>query len=135
MPDNRSEYPKRLSVQVTKAMDDRLEQVARGRDEAKSEVIRAALRAFLDEQEDVIGSRKHFTKAFGRRIDHLERLLVTLMAVSLDVKQLFLERIERRPVDLGDLLEAAIRTGVRTHELANELVEAIVTLEKTKPPA
>mgnify|MGYP001250039134 FL=1 len=135
MPDNRSEYPKRLSVQVTKAMDDRLEQVARGRDEAKSEVVRAALRAFLDEQEDVIGSRKHFTKAFGRRIDHLERLLVTLMAVSLDVKQLFLERIERRPVDLGDLLEAAIRTGVRTHELANELVEAIVTLEKTKPPA
>ena len=75
MKPNRIEYPRRLSVQITDAMDDRLEQVARGRDEAKSEVVRAALRAFLDEQEDLIGSRKHFTKAFGRRIDHLERIL------------------------------------------------------------
>lgn len=75
MSDRNKEYSRRLSVQITDAMDDRLEQVARGRDEAKAEVVRAALRAFLDEQEDMIGSRKHFTKAFGRRIDHVERVV------------------------------------------------------------
>ena len=45
---------------------------SRGRDEAKAEVVRGALRAFLDEHADVIGSRKPFTKAFGRRVDHVE---------------------------------------------------------------
>ena len=135
MPDNRSEYPKRLSVQVTKAMDDRLEQVARGRDEAKSEVIRAALRAFLDEQEDVIGSRKHFTKAFGRRIDHLERLLIAVLEISVDVKQIFVERTQKRQVDSFDLLEEAIRVGVEVQDVVNQLVEVIVTQQKTKPPA
>jgi predicted DNA-binding protein len=51
-------------------MDDRLEQIAKQRDEPKAEVARAALRAYLDEQEDLIGSRKHFTKAFQRRMDY-----------------------------------------------------------------
>jgi len=132
--ENRIEYPRRLSVQVTDAMDDRLEQVARGRDEAKSEVVRAALRAFLDEQEDVIGSRKHFTKAFGRRIDHLERLLIAVLSINLDVKHLFLERLHKQEVDVVALLQGAIDTGVSTHDFVNELVETAVA-QKTKPPA
>ena len=131
---NHTEYPRRLSVQVTEAMDDRLEQVARGRDEAKFEVVRAALRAFLDEQEDVIGSRRHFTKAFGRRIDHLECLLIAVMSINLDVKHLFLERLHKQEVDVVALLQGAIDAGVSTHDFVNELVETAVA-QKTKPPA
>jgi len=135
MPSRGKEYPQRLSVQITDAMDDRLEQVARGRDEAKAEVVRAALRAFLDEQEDVIGSRKHFTKAFGRRIDHIERLLIVVLELSLDMKQMFVERTQKRLVDSGELLEEAIRVAVRTQETVNEMIEVIVNHQKTKPPA
>ena len=134
MPDNRSEYPKRLSVQVTKAMDDRLEQVARGRDEAKSEVIRAALRAFLDEQEDVIGSRKHFTKAFGRRMDYVEQLIAIAIWSSLHTFQLLYERAYKEPPDLGKLIGETIREGVDLHELFGKLDEHFQP-KKTKPPA
>ncbi len=134
MPDNRSEYPKRLSVQVTKAMDDRLEQVARGRDEAKSEVIRAALRAFLDEQEDVIGSRKHFTKAFGRRIDHLERELSVVLWLTLNTQHLLYERLRKKSIEVGELLGEAIAEGVDLQETVSELVETVAAQQKTKPP-
>jgi Arc/MetJ-type ribon-helix-helix transcriptional regulator len=129
------EYPHRLTVQISEAMDKHLEQVARGRDEAKAEVVRAALRAFLDEQEDVIGSRRHFSKAFGRRIDHVERLLIVVMSLSLDVKTMFLERLQKQAVDPGDLLERAIISGVDTHDFVNELVEVVAAQLKTKPPA
>jgi len=131
---NRMEYPERLSVQITTAMDDRLEQVARGRDEPKAEVVRAALRAYLDEQEDIIGSRKHFTKAFGRRIDQVERLLMVLLSLDLDIKHMLVERLKKEPVGIADLLHKAIEEGVNSHEAITEFVE-VVLAQKTKPPA
>jgi len=134
MTDRGKEYPKRLTAQITDAMDDRLEQVARGRDEAKAEVVRAALRAFLDEQEDVIGSRKHFTKAFGRRIDHVETLLMMLISLDLDIKHMLVERLKKEAVDLGELLEDAVRTALNTGDTINQMVE-VIAAQKTKPPA
>ena len=135
MKENRTEYPRRLSVQITNAMDDRLEQVARGRDEAKSEVVRIALRAFLDEQEDVIGSRKHFTKAFGRRIDYLERLLSVVLAVNLDTLHMLSERLKKETVAIEDLVVKAVNDGVNSHEVLGELIEMTAAQKKTKPPA
>ena len=134
MADRNKEFPKRLTVQVTEAMDDRLEQVARGRDEAKAEVVRAALRAFLDEQEDLIGSRRHFTKAFGRRIDHVERLLTITLGISLQILHLFHERVNRKPYDLGDLLAEMIRSGVAAEDDIQLLIEHAVQ-SRTKPRA
>jgi Arc/MetJ-type ribon-helix-helix transcriptional regulator len=134
MTDRGKEYPKRLTVQVTEAMEDRLEQVARGRDEAKAEVVRAALRAFLDEQEDVIGSRKHFTKAFGRRIDYLERLMSVVFAVNLDTLHMLSERLKKEAVAMEDLVVKAVNDGVNSHEVLVELIEMTV-MQKTKPPA
>ncbi|MBK8034756.1 MAG: hypothetical protein IPK17_35685 [Chloroflexi bacterium] len=135
MSDRGKEYPQRLSVQVTKAMDDRLEQVARGRDEAKAEVVRTALRAFLDEQEDVIGSRKHFTKAFGRRVDHIERLLSVTLWLNLQTLHLLSERLRKESIDAGALLAEAISEGVDLHGMVSEWIESEVASQKTKPPA
>jgi len=132
---NRIEYPQRLSVQITDAMDDRLEQVARGRDEPKAEIVRAALRAFLDEQEDVIGSRKHFTKAFGRRVDHLERLLSVGLWLNLQTLHLLYERVRKEQIEAGDLLADAITEGVDFQEMVSELIESVTAQKKTKPPA
>lgn len=135
MSDNHKAYPRRLSVQITHAMDDRLEQVARSRDEAKAEVVRAALRAFLDEQEDVIGSRKHFTKAFGRRIDQVERLLSVMLWLNLKTLHLLYERVRREQIEVGELLADAITEGVGFQEGVGELVETAAAQRKTKPPA
>ncbi|MCK6578389.1 MAG: ribbon-helix-helix domain-containing protein [Anaerolineae bacterium] len=135
MADRNKEFPKRLTVQVTEAMDDRLEQVARGRDEAKAEVVRAALRAFLDEQEDVIGSRKHFTKAFGRRVDHIERLLSVTLWLNLQTLHLLSERLRKEQVEAGDLLADAITEGVDLHDTVSEWIETVAAGKKTEPPA
>ena len=135
MADRNKEFPKRLTVQVTEAMDDRLEQVARGRDEAKAEVVRAALRTFLDEQEDVIGSRKHFTKAFGRRVDHVERLLSVTLWLNLQTLHLLSERLRKEQVEAGDLLADAITEGVDLHDTVSEWIETVAAGKKTKPPA
>jgi Arc/MetJ-type ribon-helix-helix transcriptional regulator len=135
MTDRTKEFSQRLSVQVTKAMDDRLEQVARGRDEAKAEVVRAALRAFLDDQEDVIGSRKHFTKAFGRRVDHIERLLSVTLWLNLQTLHLLSERLRKESIEAGELLADAISEGVELRDSVNEWIENEVANQKTKPPA
>lgn len=135
MADRNREFPKRLTVQVTDAMDDRLEQVARGRDEPKAEVVRAALRAFLDEQEDVIGSRKHFTKAFGRRVDHVERLLSVTLWLNLQTLHLLYERLHKEQLEAGELLADAIKEGVDLNDTVSELIERITAQKKTKPPA
>lgn len=134
MSDRNKEYPRRLSVQITDAMDDRLEQVARGRDEAKAEVVRAALRAFLDEQEDVIGSRKHFTKAFGRRIDHVERVVAIGIWLNLQTLQMLTERLHKETVDVSKLLANSVGQGVELQDWLGELID-IALREKTKPPA
>lgn len=134
MSDRNKEYSRRLSVQITDAMDDRLEQVARGRDEAKAEVVRAALRAFLDEQEDVIGSRKHFTKAFGRRIDQVERVVAIGIWLNLQTLQMLTERLHKETVDVSQLLANSVGQGVELQAWIEELIE-IALREKTKPPA
>jgi Arc/MetJ-type ribon-helix-helix transcriptional regulator len=131
MADKGKAYPQRLSVQITRAMDDRLEQVARGRDEAKAEVVRA----FLDEQEDVIGSRKHFTKAFGRRVDHVERLLSVTLWLNLQTLHLLSERLRKESIEAGELLADAITEGVELHDTVSEWIESVVASKKTKPPA
>ena len=64
----------RRSLSMTPAMAQRLTQIAttKPRNITESDLIREAIRRFLDEQEDLIGSRKHFQRSFRQRIDDLE---------------------------------------------------------------
>jgi predicted DNA-binding protein len=96
MSDNsKSQFTNRLTVHITGAMDVRLEQIASQRDEPKAEVVRAALRAYLDEQEDLIGSRKHFTKMFQRRVDYVERLVIICLWLNVQIMQILFERVKK----------------------------------------
>ena len=64
-------------------MHTRLTRLADDRNMPIAELAREALREYLDQQEDVQGSRKHFTKGFQRRIDFIEwQLFVLLWLVS-----------------------------------------------------
>src|SRR5690606_7623067 len=131
---NKTQYTSRLSLHITPAMGDRLDQIALMRDEAKAEIVRAALRAYLDEQEDLLSSRKHFTKMFQRRVDYMERLLVICLWLNVQAMQILYERVKKEPYDLADLLKDAIGAGIATEDGVHGLVERAVQ-GKTKPPA
>lgn len=64
----------RRSISMTPAMRDRLALLAsrHPRDTTEADLIREAIRRYLDEQEDLAGSRRHFQRAFRDRIDQLE---------------------------------------------------------------
>lgn len=62
---------------MTQEMRDRLTLLVSKypRDTTEADLIREAIRQYLDEQEDLIGSRRHFQKSLRERIDSLEAAL------------------------------------------------------------
>lgn len=98
MSDNsKFQYTNRLTVYITGAMQNRLEQIASQHDQPKAEVIRAALRAYLDEQEDLIGNRKHFTKMFRGLRGPADG------GINVQIMHLLYERVKNETYDLTDL--------------------------------
>src|SRR5690349_19587416 len=63
---------------VTPEMAQKVQQILdrQGRDANRSDLLRTAVRQYLDDQEDVIGSRRHFSKSMQRRLDVLEFKLI-----------------------------------------------------------
>lgn len=130
---SKTKYSSRLSVHITPAMNERLDQIALLRDEAKAEIVRAALRAYLDDQEDLLSSRKHFTKMFQRRVTYIERLLAILLWLNVQTTHILYERVKKESYDLGDLLEEAVRTGLETEDGLYTMIEQVVQ-KGTRPP-
>src|SRR5262245_41819529 len=62
------------SVTISQEMHDRLALLIskQPRDTSESELIREAIRQYLDHQEDLAGSRRHFQKSLQDRLDQLE---------------------------------------------------------------
>lgn len=71
------------SIAMSGEMHGLLTQIAakRGRDITESHLIREAIRLFLDEQVDAVGSRRHFQKSLQLRLDRLERSLTFQMNI------------------------------------------------------
>jgi predicted DNA-binding protein len=85
----------RRSLSMTPEMAGRLSQIAntKPRNVTEADLIREAIRRYLDEQEDLTGSRKHFQRSFRERIDHLEaavtfQLNVLIYLLALDEQTL-----------------------------------------------
>ena len=73
------------SIAMTEEMQDRLQQLVskHGREFSESDLIREAIRRYLDDQEDIIGSRRHFQKSLQERVDRLELALAFHLNVLL----------------------------------------------------
>ena len=71
------------SIAMSEEMHVLLTQIAakHGRHITESHLIREAIRQFLDEQTDMVGSRRHFQKSLQLRLDRLERSLVFQMNI------------------------------------------------------
>ena len=86
-----TKYPVRRTVNITQEMEDKLHQILTKQDRSytQQDLYRAALRQYIDDQEDVIGSRRHFSKSLQRRLDLMEfkhvfylDILIYLIAAS-----------------------------------------------------
>jgi metal-responsive CopG/Arc/MetJ family transcriptional regulator len=131
---SKTHYTDRLSVHITPAMSNRLDQIAMMRDEAKAEVVRSALRTYLDGQEDLLGSRKHFTKMFQRRMTYLERLTTIMLWLNVQMMQILMEEQHQESYNLMELLSDVIVSGLDTEDGIYTLIET-AGHQKRKPPA
>ncbi len=76
-------FSHRLSVGITTGMNDKLEALAisrtrQGKPVGKSDVIREALRLYLDEQPDVRASRRQIARSLEARLNGLDDRLAAL---------------------------------------------------------
>ena len=104
----------RRSVAMTPQLRARLQQLIDQQDKeiTEAEIIRQAIREYLDRQEDITGSKMHFRKAFQGRIDLLQddlefhlHVIIALIAHGLAV---MLPVFTEQPITTLELIQAAI---------------------------
>src|SRR5579859_3778117 len=102
------------SIAMTEDMQDRLQQLVskHGKEYSESDLIREAIRRYLDDQEDLIGSRRHFAKSFQDRVERLEfaltfhlNVLLHLIAAGMAV---LLTGLTKQKVSPAQLIRNAI---------------------------
>lgn len=115
------------SISITQELQDRLQLLVskRGREYTESDLIREAIRRYLDEQEDIAGSRRHFAKTFQDRIDRLENVLtfhlnvlIYLVAVGLSIT---LRAITKEKLTAAQLIQNAIIAARRDAALTAKI--------------
>ena len=66
-----------LTLRVSLELHDLMKQgMAQHKHRSMNEFIRACIRAYLDETGDIMGSRRHFNKRMGERMDRIEAMLL-----------------------------------------------------------
>jgi hypothetical protein len=109
---NTGQYTKHLEVYVTKQMHQFLKLMAERQDTSINDVIRQAIREYLDVQEDVIGSRSRLGFTVQRRLDemrsrilqqtaHQGKLQLAATIVLLSEQGLSGQEVVRRITDLA----------------------------------
>ena len=127
-----TKYPIRRTVNITQEMEDRFQQILSKQDRSftQQDLYRTALRQFLDDQEDVIGSRRHFSKSLQTRFDQLENnllfylnVLIFLMASCLAV--LVQAVTKDAKVQSSALIRTAIATALKEGPTLNKQIAAV----------
>jgi Arc/MetJ-type ribon-helix-helix transcriptional regulator len=121
-------YTTRRSVAMTPQLRARLQQLLdrQSKDVTEADLIRQAIREFLDRQEDIAGSRAHFRKTFQTRIGALETALTfrldILLALVAHGLAVILPVFTEQPITVEELIQAAIVAAARdTHVLQSQI--------------
>ncbi len=134
------------TIYLTPEMQERLEQVLakRGREVSQNDLIREALRYYLDNQEDILGSRRHFQKSLQEHVDKLEarlsstniqttlttlfyaNVLIQLVATSMAT---ILSAITRERVDPKHLIQRAIIEARKEEQPLGAQIDAVRELD------
>lgn len=118
----------RRSISMTQEMHERLALLVskHPRDTHESDLIREAIRAYLDQQEDLIGSRKHFQKSLQDRVDRLEEALTFHMTVITYLLTAL------QPDREADALREAIIAAKREGETLRTQLQAVREMKASK---
>ncbi len=140
---NRKRFLKRLNIYVTTEMQRKLEQIRdqRGPQESVPDVVREAIRVFMDDQEQIIGSRRHFQKGLRDEMNAEKRELIKLVSqlqnedtwghiliLALIAQSMapILSRVTGQPVSVQGLLDQALKQTTRDW---GHIFDLILTLE------
>ncbi len=124
-------YTTRRSVAMTPHLRARLQQLLakQGKDVTEADLIRQAIREFLDRQEDISGSRAHFRKTFQARIDTLDDALTfrldVLLALVAHGLAVMLPVFTEQPITAAELIQAAIVAAARDAETLQQQIDAV----------
>ena len=116
---------------------------------SRADLTRTALRQFLDNQGDQVGSRRHFTKSMDKRMDRLERMMMQMQtnqsALMILVAQLntdILAATGKENLNPADYVQDAFNVAQEQHDnIQNRSSQVLVTLiqksqqaKKNPPP-
>jgi hypothetical protein len=128
----RTQYGVRRTLNISEEMDRRFQQLLlkQQRDISLNDLFRMALRQYLDDQEDVIGSRRNFSKSLQNRLDQLENnllfylnVLIFLFASCLAV---LLQAVTKdSKVQSTALIRTAIATALKEGSILNKQIAAV----------
>lgn len=147
MNDKHSPYSERLYPRITVAMRNLMRELVMRRnnpDFTENDLIREALRFYLDHQEDLLGSRSHFNKGFRSRLDELEaltafqnHLLVVLLTRSHNALFARLYPQAQGPIlttqQVNSWIQDAIHETTRTHPQLLEVIQKNKTSTSQQP--
>jgi len=131
-PNGDHRYNYRTSVGMTKAMQAKLEQVVENRKDPKftqADAIREAIRFYLDQQEDLIGSRKHFSRSLERNLkNNEEKILFILYAMLFLIARMFsflVHHFAKTKVEPPALIESAMIDSKKEYMRLNTFINKI----------
>jgi predicted DNA-binding protein len=115
----------RRSISMTPDMRDRLALLAsrQKRTISEADLIREAIRRYLDEQEDLSGSRRYFQKTFKDRIEQLES------ALSFHLNILVYLLAALHPIDSPERIAEAIIAARRDGDTLLKQIQAVRELK------
>jgi len=128
----RKKYSVRCTLNISPDMAERFQTllIKQEREVSMNDLYRTALRQYLDDQEDVIGSRRHFSKSLQNRLDQLENnllfylnVLVFLIASCLAV--LIQAVTKDAKVQSSALIRTAIATALKEGPTLNKQIAAV----------
>ena len=121
----------RRSVAMTPQLRARLQQLIdkQDKDITEAEIIRQAIREYLDRQEDITGSKTHFRKVFRDRIDELQddvefhlHVIIALLAHGLAV---MLPIFTEQPITTLELIQAAIVSAQQNADSIRSQIDTV----------
>ena len=98
-----------------------------------ADVVRAALRAYLDTQSDQVASKRHFTASFQRRINQLDWHLTVLTYLQAQSLAMLIVHATGQKITADVLLEQAVRLSVQQQKrLAEQLDESYTRMDEMR---
>lgn len=114
----------RVYARITPELYTLLQQVRVARRfENDADLVRAALRAYLDDQSEQVASKRHFNTSFQRRVSRIDWHLTVLTYLLTQALAMLIAHATGQKLPGDALLDQAIRHAARNHRMLAERLD------------